>query len=72
MDFELDPPQPEPVVRSVAALLGDDEARIDPWWAAGLEEAHGASTAEGADARHGGVQGEAIARPRRTRGAERA
>jgi len=38
MDVELDPAQPEEVVRAIVELLAEGE-RTDPWWQAGLEEA---------------------------------
>ncbi len=75
--LELEPAQPEAVVRAVATLLEAPGRPVDPWWQAGLEEALG----EGAVARRGSrpvvagllrAQGEATARPRRMRGAERA
>jgi hypothetical protein len=36
---ELEPPQPEPVVRAVERLLEAAVSESDPWWAAGIEEA---------------------------------
>ena len=38
LDVELEPQQPEPVARAVAALLADAEREPDPWWQAGLNE----------------------------------
>jgi hypothetical protein len=38
MDVELDPPQPDEVVRAVAEALADDEAPPDPWWRAGIDD----------------------------------
>ena len=37
--LELSPPQPEPVARAVAELVGEPGASLDPWWQAGLDEA---------------------------------
>ena len=39
MDVELDPDQPEEVVRAVVDLLADGDLSPDPWWQAGLDEA---------------------------------
>ena len=39
MALDLEPPQPEPVERAIELLLADAQATVDPWWAAGLEEA---------------------------------
>jgi len=39
MDIELEPEQPEEVVRAVANLVADDGAPTDPWWQAGLDDA---------------------------------
>ena len=41
VDVELDPDQPEPVVRAVEELLRADEREPDPWWKAGINEALG-------------------------------
>ena len=38
MDVELEPPQPEEVVRAVAETLAGPEPAPDPWWRAGIEE----------------------------------
>jgi hypothetical protein len=40
MEIELEPPQPEEVVRAVVELLSDPGRRPepDPWWQAGVEE----------------------------------
>jgi hypothetical protein len=65
VELELDPPQPPEVVRAVAALL-DAASRVDPWWQAGLDEAVAEAPLSSR------AYGEATARPRRTRGAERA
>jgi hypothetical protein len=38
VDVELEPEQPEEVVRAVAELLLEQEAAPpDPWWEAGIE-----------------------------------
>jgi hypothetical protein len=37
-DVELEPDQPEPIVRAVAELLVQ-EAPPDPWWQAGIDAA---------------------------------
>ena len=63
MGIELEPAQPDAVVRAVASVLAASERPVDPWWQAGLEE----SLADPLPA-----QGEATARPRRMLGAERA
>ena len=39
MTLELEPAQPEAVVRAVASLLDVTEREVDPWWQAGLEDA---------------------------------
>ena len=107
--LELEPGQPQAVAAAITKLLAQAEPRIDPWWAAGIEEALGAWVTFGAfevgdadgragnpDSRvgqagtalHGiasdalaarpegaaasGAYGAGTARPRRTRGAERA
>jgi hypothetical protein len=41
MSVDLDPPQPEPVARTIERLLAEKRVAADPWWAAGLEEALG-------------------------------
>ena len=41
MPLDLDPPQPEPVERAIEHLLGERHVAVDPWWAAGLDEALG-------------------------------
>ena len=41
VDVELEPEQPEPVVRAVAELLRADEPEPDPWWQAGIDAALG-------------------------------
>jgi hypothetical protein len=61
--IELEPAQPDEVVRAVASLLRAQIRPVDPWWQAGLEEAL---------EDHLPAQGEATARPRRMLGAERA
>jgi hypothetical protein len=38
---ELDPDQPEPVVRAIEELLRGDEREPDPWWQAGISETLG-------------------------------
>ena len=43
MDVELDPEQPEPVVRAVEELLARAAPEPDPWWQAGIDEALGKS-----------------------------
>ena len=40
-DVELDPEQPEPVVRAVEELLQSEPAEPDPWWQAGIDDALG-------------------------------
>ena len=57
--LELDPPQPPAVERTLEALLDAHERDPDPWWAEGLAEALDA-------------QGDVTARPRSSRGADRA
>lgn len=39
MRVELQPAQPEPVVRAIERLLEGDEPAVDPWWASAVEEA---------------------------------
>jgi hypothetical protein len=39
VEVELDPEQPEEVVRAVSELLGDRHATADPWWQAGVDDA---------------------------------
>ena len=42
MALELDPDQPEAVVRAIERLLAGDARRpVDPWWAAGLTDRSG-------------------------------
>jgi hypothetical protein len=42
MKLDLDPPQPEPVERTIACLLTQSaRPEVDPWWRAGLAEALG-------------------------------
>jgi hypothetical protein len=43
MDVDLDPEQPDPVLRAIEALLGDDAPKPDPWWQAGIDESLGNS-----------------------------
>jgi hypothetical protein len=70
MDLELDPRQPDEVLRAVRVLSADDRAsRADPWWQAGIEEALSVSAGELEPLLD---QGEATARPRSTPGAARA
>lgn len=38
MDVELEPAQPEAVVRAVAELLRHGAPAPDPWWQAGLDD----------------------------------
>jgi hypothetical protein len=38
---ELEPEQPEAVVRAVEELLERDEPAPDPWWQAGIDDALG-------------------------------
>ena len=38
MDVELDPSQPDEVVRTIAALLDEETRSVDPWWRAGVDE----------------------------------
>ena len=38
VDVELDPPQPEEVVRAVSDALDLEPAPPDPWWQAGIDE----------------------------------
>ncbi len=37
--IEVSPPQPQAVVRAVAAALAREGEAVDPWWQAGLDEA---------------------------------
>jgi len=39
MDVELEPRQPDEIVRAVKQLLLRDEVQPDPWWRVGIEEA---------------------------------
>ncbi len=39
MDVELEPEQPEEVVRAIAEALAPEPGRPDPWWQAGVDEA---------------------------------
>jgi hypothetical protein len=39
VDVELEPQQPEPVVRAVAELLAATAREPDPWWQAGIDDA---------------------------------
>jgi hypothetical protein len=39
MDVELEPEQPDEVVRAVEELLAERDRDPDPWWKCGLEEA---------------------------------
>ena len=39
MEIELQPPQPDAVVRAVEELLAEAPVKPDPWWSEGLEEA---------------------------------
>jgi hypothetical protein len=41
MEIELDPPQPTAVGQAVVQLVAARERPVDPWWAAGIEEALG-------------------------------
>jgi hypothetical protein len=38
VDVELEPEQPEEVVRAVAELLLAQEQEPDPWWQAGIDD----------------------------------
>jgi hypothetical protein len=38
VDLELEPEQPDEVVRAVERLLDAGVQRPDPWWQAGLDE----------------------------------
>ena len=38
MELELDPQQPDEVVRAVEAALREARAAHDPWWDAGIAE----------------------------------
>jgi hypothetical protein len=37
VDVELEPEQPDEVVRAVVELLSDGPPAPDPWWQAGIE-----------------------------------
>jgi hypothetical protein len=39
VDVELDPQQPQEVVRALSELLAGEAREPDPWWRAGLDEA---------------------------------
>ena len=39
--LELEPEQPEPVVRAIEEVVRDEPAEPDPWWQAGIDEASG-------------------------------
>jgi hypothetical protein len=41
MPLDIDPPQPEAVENAIERLLTVNKPTVDPWWAAGLEEALG-------------------------------
>jgi len=41
VELETDPPQPEPVVRALAAALDERPPEPDPWWQAGIDDALG-------------------------------
>ena len=70
MDLELDPRQPDEVLRALRVLIADDLAGGgDPWWQAGIDEALSVSADELEPPLD---QGEATARPRSTPGAARA
>ncbi len=71
MNLELRPEQPPAVVGAVAALLAiePDQRGPGPWWQAGLDENLQACRAGPAGADR---QGATTARPRSTRGADRA
>jgi hypothetical protein len=43
MDLELQPPQPDEVMRAVEQLLAEPEPTPDAWWQAGIDEALGAA-----------------------------
>lgn len=64
-ELELEQGLPDAVVRIVRALLPDPVQAVSPWWLAGLESL-------GTPVELEFRAQEAIARPRRTRGAERA
>jgi hypothetical protein len=38
VDVELEPEQPDEVVRAVEALLSEGVPAADPWWEAGIED----------------------------------
>jgi hypothetical protein len=39
IELEIDPPQAEPVVEALRAVLASADRPPDPWWRAGLDEA---------------------------------
>ena len=39
--LELNPPQPDEIVRAVEQLVAETRPASDPWWAAGIAEALG-------------------------------
>ncbi|HEX6763407.1 MAG TPA: hypothetical protein VF094_11470 [Gaiellaceae bacterium] len=41
MEIDLDPAQPEAVVRAVSELVAPSGPAADPWWQAGVDEALG-------------------------------
>ena len=59
MSLDLDPPQQEPVEQAIERLLRVKEPAVDPWWAAGLDEAlgrHDRAAAQDAGGRPGVVE----------------
>lgn len=41
VEIDLDPAQPEAVVRAVSELVAPSGPAADPWWQAGVDEALG-------------------------------
>jgi hypothetical protein len=54
MSLDLDPPQPEPVEQAIEHLLGVKKPAVDPWWAAGIDEALGRDDGAAAQDARGG------------------
>ena len=67
MDWKLEQQVPDEVRRVVLSLIRGEAPAPDPWWQEGVEEAIATGALELAP-----DQGDAIARPRSTRGAARA
>lgn len=55
MKLEFAPPQPEPVQQAIERLLAGKKPAVDPWWAAGLEDALGRDDRAAAQDARGGA-----------------